>query len=237
MTPLFTVEYSTVVLTHDTFQKQIIIRENAMDHCCENKTTELLQLKTKQGNVLKIVMVINLVMFGIEFTSGFLAQSTALMADSLDMLGDAIVYGFSLYVLHRTTKWRATAALLKGVIIVFFGIGVLAEAISKLGASTVPVSATMGLVGSLALAANICCLLLLYRHRDDDINLRSTWICSRNDIISNVGVLVAAGLVALMNSRWPDIIVGFIIAILFLRSAWSILVESIKELSRKPSTS
>jgi cation diffusion facilitator family transporter len=201
-----------------------------MDHCCENKGTELALLRGKQAHVLKIVLAINLVMFFVEFSSGLMAQSTALMADSLDMLGDAIVYGFSLYVLHKSHKLRATAALLKGLIIVIFGLSVLVEATFKIFGSAVPVSQTMGLIGALALVANASCLFLLYRHRDDDINMRSTWTCSRNDIISNVGVLAAAVLVALTNSKWPDVVVGFIIAILFLRSAWPILIESTRQM-------
>jgi len=201
-----------------------------MEHCCEKKTSALVQLRVKQGRVLKIVMAINFVMFAAEFSSGLIANSTALMADSLDMLGDGIVYAFSLYVLHRSVKWRASAALLKGTIIVAFGIGVLIEAISKLSATGLPLSQTMGIFGFLALAANVTCLILLYSHRDDDINMKSTWICSRNDIISNVGVLIAAVLVWTLESKWPDIIVGFIIAMLFLRSAWPIFAESIKAL-------
>lgn len=199
-----------------------------MDHCCENKATELVLLRGRQASVLKIVLIINLVMFVVEFTSGLRAQSTALMADSLDMLGDAIVYGFSLYVLHRSMRWRAIAAFLKGIIIVLFGVSVLVEATFKIFGSGIPISETMGIVGFVALVANASCLFLLYRHREDDINMRSTWICSRNDIISNLGVLMAAGFVALTGSKWPDIIIGFVIAVLFLRSAWPILVESFR---------
>jgi len=179
-------------------------------------------------------MAINFVMFGAEFSAGVFANSTALMADSLDMLGDGIVYAFSLYVLHRSVKWRASAALLKGMIIVLFGAAVSVEPISKLNATGLPISQTMGLFGLLALAANASCSALLYTHRDDDNNMKSTWICSRNDIISNVGVLVAAFLVWTFQSKWPDVIVGFIIAILFLRSAWPILTEALKEFRGTP---
>jgi cation diffusion facilitator family transporter len=204
-----------------------------MDHCCQNKAHELAELKTRQAGVLKTVMVINLVMFFIEFGFGVVAKSSALMADSLDMLGDAIVYAFSLYVLHKSMKWRAGAALLKGVIIVAFGLGVLVEVASKLASEVLPTYQTMGAIGALALAANTTCLVLLYRHREDDLNMKSTWICSRNDIISNTGVLVAAGLVRLTGSRFPDIIVGTLMALLFLRSAFPILGDSIRELRRK----
>ena len=195
--------------------------------CCENKSTELVKLRQKQAGVLRIVMAINLAMFVIEFSMGIWARSTALMGDSLDMLGDAIVYGFSLYVLHKSEKTRATAALLKGCIIVAFGLWVLFEALTKMLSDSVPIAQTMGIIGLVALAANVICLVLLTKHKDDDINMKSTWICSRNDIISNIGVLIAAALVALTNSKWPDIGVGFIIAALFLKSAWPILTESI----------
>lgn len=202
-------------------------------NCCENKSSELVKLREKQAGVLRIVMSINFAMFIVEFSMGVMARSTALMGDSLDMLGDAIVYGFSLYVLHKSEKTRATAAFLKGCIIVAFGLWVLFEAVSKIMANTVPVPETMGAIGLLALVANGICLLLLTRHKDDDLNMKSTWICSRNDIISNTGVIIAAGLVAWTNSKWPDIVVGLIISILFLKSAWPILTESIKAI-RQP---
>lgn len=200
--------------------------------CCENKTSELTILREKQAYVLKIVMVINFVMFIGEFSAGIWAHSTALMGDSLDMLGDAIVYAFSLYVLHRSEKTRATAALLKGFIIIIFGLWVCFAALSKSFSDAAPITETMGIVGFIALVANTVCLILLTRHKDDDINMKSTWICSRNDIISNVGVLFAAVLVTLTHSKWPDIITGFIIATLFLKSAWPILTESILEIKK-----
>lgn len=205
-----------------------------MDDCCSGKSDELLLLKAKQAHILKIVMAINLLMFLVEFGSAWLASSTSLMADSLDMLGDAIVYGFSLYVLHKSQKIRASAALLKGIIMVTFGLSVLIQGAIKLGSDALPSYESMGWIGGLALLANTLCLVLLYRHRDDDINMKSTWICSRNDIISNLGVLIAAGLVASTQTKWPDLLVGLLIAILFLRSAIPILLESITQL-RSPS--
>ncbi|MES3039481.1 MAG: cation diffusion facilitator family transporter [Bdellovibrionota bacterium] len=194
--------------------------------CCEGKTESLIFLRNKQGKILKIVMAINLAMFFIEFASGWFAESTALMADSLDMLGDAIVYGFSLYVLHKSERLRATAALLKGLIIVTFGLFVFGQASYKALTPGLPIPHIMGAIGLLALIANGICLLLLTIHKDDDINMKSTWVCSRNDIISNTGVIIGAGLVFLTESKWPDIILGFIISIIFLKSAWSILKES-----------
>lgn len=201
-----------------------------MKSCCENKGSEIAKLRHEQGKILKIVLVINALMFFIEFASGWMARSSALMADSLDMLGDALVYGFSLFVLHKGNVWRATAALLKGILILVFSIGVFAEVLVKIFSEIIPVAHTMGGIGFLALIANLACLLLLMKHKNDDINMRSTYICSRNDIISNSGVIIAALLVQLMNSKWPDIAVGLIIAVLFLKSAWHVLVESIEEL-------
>ncbi len=204
--------------------------------CCESKSIELIKLREKQANVLKIVLAINMVMFFGEFGAGLWAKSTALMADSLDMLGDAIVYGFSLYVLHKSEQTRAMAALLKGIIVVIFGLGVFYEAITKIFGDLVPIADTMGLFGVIALAANVTCLLLLTKHKNDDLNMKSTWICSRNDIISNTGVLIAAGLVALTHSKWPDVIIGLIISILFLKSAWPILIESITVIKEQNKT-
>ncbi len=198
--------------------------------CCENKSSELTILREKQGRVLKIVLAINAIMFLVEFVSGLLARSSALTADSLDMLGDAIVYGFSLYVLHRSGQWKAAAALLKGIIIVGFASFVLVDTTLKALSDSVPVAQTMGLIGGLALVANASCLLLLWRHRSDDLNMRSTFICSRNDIISNCGVLAAALGVQLLSSKWPDLIVGYAIALLFFSSALPILLESVREL-------
>ncbi len=199
--------------------------------CCENKAAELAALRQRQGRVLKIVLAINATMFLVEFAAGILSKSTSLLADSLDMFGDSVVYAFSLYVLGMSVRWRASAALLKGLIMTAFGIGVLGEAIYKILADSMPVSATMGSVGLLALAANAACLVLLLRHKADDINMRSTWLCSRNDIVANLGVLAAAGGVALTGTKWPDIGVGMMIAVLFLSSAVSVLRESWAEFS------
>jgi cation diffusion facilitator family transporter len=203
-----------------------------MEQCCEAKTSELAALRLRQGRVLVTVLAVNLTMFGVEFGAGLLAGSTALLADSLDMLGDSLVYGFSLFVLHRSLAWRARAALMKGLVMAAFGLGVLVEAAFSVRAGGPPLVPAMAAIGMLALLANAFCFSLLWRHRGDDINLRSTWLCSRNDLIANGAVLVAAVLVAWSGSRWPDLIVGAGIAVLFLRTASSVLRESITELAR-----
>lgn len=201
-----------------------------MDSCCDRKTEELDVLRSSHKTVLIVVLVINAVLFIVEGAAGLLANSTALLADSLDMLGDSLVYGFSLYVLGRSAAWKAKAALLKGAIMAIFGIAVLLEAVHKMTTGVVPVAELMGIVGLLVLLGNGFCFVVLYRHRSDDLNMRSTWLCSRNDIVANVAVLGAAGAVIAFNSHWPDIVVGVSIAALFLKSGLVVLRESLGEL-------
>jgi cation diffusion facilitator family transporter len=203
-----------------------------MDECCDHKGEELSALRHRQAYVLHIVLWLNLIMFGVEAVYGLLAHSTSLLADSLDMLGDATVYGFSLYVLHRGPRWKASAALIKGVIMAFFGVAILIEAGMKFYSHTLPTAETMGWVAFSALAVNATSALLLFRHRGDDLNMRSTWICSRNDMLSNIGILIAAALVYLLGKNWPDIVVGGVIAVLVLTSSFTILSESWRELQK-----
>jgi cation diffusion facilitator family transporter len=201
-----------------------------MDACCDQKAEEIATLRGEHRKVLVVVLTINAVLFVVEATAGVLAHSTALLADSLDMLGDALVYGFSLYVLWRSAEWKALAAIIKGSIMAVFGVGVLAQAAYKMLAGLVPSAETMGLIGVLVLVGNAVCFFLLLRHRSDDLNMRSTWLCSRNDIIANLSVLVAAMGVKVFDASWPDILIGAAIAALFLRSAFSVLRESFLEL-------
>jgi cation diffusion facilitator family transporter len=203
-----------------------------MDDCCEAKAGELDAIRSRHGRVLVAILAVNALMFIVEFGAGLVSGSSALLADSLDMLGDSLVYGFSLFVVHRSLTWKARAALLKGAIMTLFGVAVLFEVAFKLRTATLPGVPTMAAVGTLALATNALCFSLLWRHRADDINLRSTWLCSRNDLIANGAVLVAAVLVAWSGSGWPDIFVGLGIAILFLRTAAVVLRESFAELGR-----
>jgi Co/Zn/Cd efflux system component len=197
------------------------------DDCCSRKgdTLAALALKKDQRRVLVIVMTINFAMFAIEF-GGILAHSSALMADSVDMFGDAVVYALSLYALHRGARWEAGAALIKGALILVFGLAVLIEIAQKLSHGAAPSSTLMLGFGSAALAANLACLAMLWRFRDQNVNMSSTFECSRNDVASNAGVLAAAGLVAATASAWPDIAVGAVIAAIFLRSAWRVLSQA-----------
>lgn len=199
-----------------------------MDECCSNKQSELSKIARQrdQRRVLTVVLAINAAMFIAEFGAGVVAGSVALMADAVDMLGDAMVYGLSLYALDRSERWRNGAAVFKGVVILAFGIGVLVQVGLRLQYGVPPSSSTMGIFGALALAANLVCLALLWRFRKQDINMSSTFECSRNDVISNVGVLVAAAGVAMFHSPWPDIAIGLLIAALFLRSAYKVLSQA-----------
>lgn len=193
--------------------------------CCSDAACELTALRKRHAGVLWLVLAINGSMFVVELVAGLLANSTSLLADSLDMFGDASVYALSLFVLSRSERWRAGAALVKGGFMLVFGLAVLGQAVWRLWNPALPDATTMGAVGAIAFGANLACFALLYRHRGDDLNMRSTWLCTRNDVLANVAVLLAAGASWLTASRWPDLIVGSGIALLFLSSALGVLGE------------
>ena len=192
-----------------------------MDDCCEIR-----DIPRGQRRVLQAVLGVNAAMFLVESAAGLMSHSTALLGDSLDMLGDALVYGFSLYVIGRGHRWLARAALVKGMIMAAFGAGVLAQAAVTLARGLSPAAEVMGIVGLAALGANVVCLVLLWRHRGDDINMRSAWLCSRNDVVGNVAVLLAALAVGLTGSSWPDVVIGLIVAGVFARSALHIVRQA-----------
>lgn len=198
-----------------------------MTDCCTDKACEIEALQKRQGYVLKVVLAINAVMFIVEITAGLIAGSTALLADSLDMLGDAMVYGFSIYVIASGARWKSIAALFKGGIMSAFGLFVLGQAVYKMLFPHLPLFEAIGIIGLLALITNALCLTMLWQHRTDDINMRSVWLCSRNDIIANVSVLFAAAGVWLTQSGWPDVLIGLAIACLFLRSSFHVLREAV----------
>ncbi|MDJ0713826.1 MAG: cation transporter [Prochloraceae cyanobacterium] len=200
------------------------------NNCCQNKGCELSKLKKQQAKVLWAVLWINLAMFFIEFGSGIRADSVSLTGDSLDMLGDALVYATSLYVINRGSKAQAGSAFLKGIIMFLFAIAVFARANYQWFTGTTPQVTIMSTVGVLALLANLFCLLLLTRHRKDNLNMSSVWLCSRNDIIANTSVLVASGLVFLTHSVVPDLAVGLLLTFVFAKSAGKVLSQSWKEM-------
>jgi Co/Zn/Cd efflux system component len=202
------------------------------DNCCQNKGCELSKLKKQQSKVLWVVLFINLGMFVIEFGAGIRADSLSLTGDSLDMLGDAFVYASSLYVINKGRKAQARLAFLKGSIMFLFAIAVFARASYQLFTGGTPAAALMSTVGVVALLANLFCLLLLTRHRKDNLNMSSVWLCSRNDIIANTSVLVAAGLIFLTHSSLPDLAVGLLLTFVFAKSAGKVLSQSWKEMGQ-----
>lgn len=201
-----------------------------MDECCNDKSSALTRLREKQAGTLRLVLFLNAAMFVVEFAAGLLSGSVALLADSLDMLGDALVYGFSLYVVNRNSIWKARAAFAKAGVMGLFGAVVLGQLILKIIHPQAPVFEAMGVVGALALAANGVCFGVLWQHRAEDINMRSVWLCSRNDLIANVSVLLAALAVWALRSPWPDILVGALICVVFLRSALTVAREARDEM-------
>ncbi len=201
------------------------------EHCCQHKAKELEKLQQRQSKVLWIILIINAVMFVVEFSGGIKAASLSLTGDSLDMLGDALVYGCSLYVIKKGKKAQARSAMLKGSIMFLSAIAVFARATYQLLAQTVPTVSLMGEIGILALVANLICFLLLIRHRNDNINMSSVWLCSRNDIIANTAVLITAGLVLLTNSFLPDFILGLLLTVIFAQSAGKVLTQARAELN------
>ena len=179
--------------------------------------------------VLWVVIAINAIMFVVEMAAGKAAGSQALQADALDFLGDALTYGLSLAVIGMSLKTRATAALAKGFSLMAMGIWVFGSTVYQTLILGVPQAELMGMIGFLALAANVTSVLLLMRYKDGDANVRSVWLCSRNDAIGNVAVMIASVAVWFTASAWPDLVVAIIMAGLFLRSAQLILRQGWKE--------
>jgi len=200
-----------------------------MNDCCNNSCA-VDTLREKQRGILLIVLGINAVMFLVVFIAAFYGKSTALMADSLDNLGDALTYALSLFAVSRGNTVKARVALFKGGLIFLAAIVVAAQIIYKLYVPNVPVFEIMGIFSLLALVANSVCLYLLWRHRNDDVNMSSVWECSRNDIIVNISVFVAAGAVWLTESGWPDIVVALGIVWLLLRSSMRVISSALAEL-------
>lgn len=193
------------------------------DACCEGSAQGAAALAARHRAVLWTVLAINLSLFAVEGAAGLRAGSSALLGDSLDMLGDAFIYGASLCVVGRGARAQGRVAVGKGLIMGLLALGVFADAIVRLTSQAPPSSAVVGAVGLLAFAGNGACFALLYWHRADNLNFRSTWLCSRNDLIANAVVLVSAGLVGVTASRWPDALVGIALAGLWLGSSVEIL--------------
>jgi Co/Zn/Cd efflux system component len=175
-------------------------------------------------------IAINAAMAVIEITAGASAQSQALLADALDFVADSATYGLSLWMIGKHDAWRARAALFKGASLGLMAALILGTTLWRAVSGAAPEGQTMSLIGLLALAANVTAALLLMRWRDGDANIRSVWLCSRNDAIGNVAVMAAGLLVLATGTPWPDLIVALLLAGLFLRSALSISAQARGEL-------
>ncbi|GAA6143508.1 cation diffusion facilitator family transporter [Hydrogenophaga sp. 5NK40-0174] len=200
------------------------------DHCniSEERRTELTNPKWRRA--LWIALALNAAMFVVELSAGLKAGSVSLLADSIDFAGDAANYGLSLAVLSMAVVWRSRAAMIKGISMFAFGIFVLGQAAWTWQSGSVPEPVTMGAVGFLAMIVNAGVAVMLYAFRAGDANMRSVWLCSRNDAISNVAVMVAALGVFGTGTAWPDLIVATIMAVLALSAGASVMGQAKAEL-------
>jgi len=199
-----------------------------MAGCC-NHNAQFDGVSADYKRRLWLVISINAGMFGVEMSAGQMSGSQALKADALDFLGDALTYGISLAVIGASLRTRSLAAMGKGISLLLMGLWVFGSTVYSVFYIGVPQAQIMGSIGFMALAANLASVAILARYKDGDANVRSVWLCSRNDAIGNVAVMIAALGVWGTASGWPDLIVAGIMAGLFLSSAFQIMVQAIKE--------
>ena len=201
--------------------------------CCDSRCSSNTLITPRYRKILMVALAINAAMFIVEVVGGFSSGSVSLMADAIDFFGDAMNYAISLLVLSMSLTWRARAALVKGITMGLFGLFVLASAIWSFIHGKVPEPYTMGLIGMLALAANVSVALMLYAYREGDANMRSVWLCSRNDAIGNLAVILAAVGVFGSGSAWPDLLVALIMAGLGLSASIQVSRQALRELKYK----
>lgn len=200
------------------------------DHCCNSNTSCSKVVSPKFRRALWIALVVNAAMFGVELTAGLHANSVSLLADAVDFFGDAANYAVTLIVLAMLPVWRSRAAMIKGVSMASYGLYVLGQAGWNALSGTVPEATTMGAIGLLALIANVSVAVLLYSFREGDANMRSVWLCSRNDAIGNLAVMGAAIGVFGTGSAWPDLLVAVVMGGLALSSSWTVIRYAHREL-------
>lgn len=204
-------------------------------HCCEHETpqTESIVNLARYRRILWIALLVNAAMFLVEIGAGLQSGSLSLLADAVDFAGDALNYGVSLAVLASVLAWRARAALLKSFCMMGFGVYVLGAALWSLWHGGVPQHMTMGVVAVVALVANVVVAWMLYAFREGDANMRSVWLCSRNDALSNLAVLLAAVGVFGTGSAWPDLLVASLMAGLALQGGWVVMRQARRELRKE----
>ena len=200
-------------------------------HCCNHDADQTALRSQRYRRILWIALLVNALMFVVEIGAGLRAGSVALLADALDFLGDSANYAISLWVLGLGLAVRARAAQFKALSMLLFGLGVLAAALWNFWQGSVPSAPTMGVVGTLALIANLAVAALLYSYREGDSNMRSVWLCTRNDALGNIAVLVAALGVFGTGSAWPDLLVASIMASLAISAAVQVLRQARRELN------
>jgi Co/Zn/Cd efflux system component len=202
-------------------------------HCCDHDTpkAETIVHLARYRRILWIALLVNAVMFLVEIGAGLRAGSLSLLADAVDFAGDALNYAVSLAVLASALAWRARAALLKAVSMMGFGVYVLGAALWSAWHGGVPQAMTMGAVALLALVANVTVAAMLYAFREGDANMRSVWLCSRNDAIGNIAVFMAALGVFGTGSAWPDLAVASLMAALALHGGWTVMRQARAELA------
>lgn len=187
---------------------------------------ELEEAAELERRTLWMLLAINGVMFIGEGVAGWWGESTGLLADSLDMLADASVYGIALYVVGRSRRLQANAATASGVLQIALGLGVLVEVARRFFYGSNPVSMLMMSVGAIALVANVSCLILIAKHRKGGVHMRASWIFSTNDVIANLGVIISGGLVMYLDNLLPDLIIGALISVVVVRGGVQILREA-----------
>lgn len=202
-----------------------------MGECCESGCGKVgtAPVDATARNILWAVLIANAAMFFVESFGGHAVGSLALQADALDFGADAATYGITLWAVGRSASVRMRAALIKSAAMLAMGALILAMAALKFMSATPPEPAPMGLIGALALVVNLGAVLLLLRFRNGDANLRSVWLCSRNDALGNGLVIAAAGVTAATQSPWPDLAVGVIMSLLFLSGSWSVYRHACRE--------
>lgn len=202
-----------------------------MADCCSGGcSADKPPVDPRYRRVLWIALAVNALMFGVEIVGGWAAGSVALLADALDFFGDAANYGISLFVLGLAPVWRSRTALVKGATMGAYGVFVIGSALAHLAAGTVPAAQTMGAIGVAALAANGLVAVLLFAFRNGDANMRSVWLCTRNDMIGNLAVLLAALGVWRAGSGLPDLFVAMVMGVLGLTAARSVIVQARAEM-------
>ncbi|MGI1669605.1 MAG: cation transporter [Neptuniibacter sp.] len=204
-----------------------------MAGCGCNSNVQFDGVSVEYKRILWIVIAINVVMFVVETGASIASQSMALRADALDFLGDSLTYSITLLAIGHSLRWRASAALFKGITLALMGLWVLGSTLYRTLVLEIPNEMIMGSVAMMAFTANLISALLLLKYRNGDSNVRSVWLCSRNDAIGNLAALLAAGAVFATQSPWPDLIVAFAMALLFLHSASLILRQAIAELRQE----